>query len=100
QARERDLHPQRREHLAHARHQLLEMRVVAGGEREQTDLVVAGCVVTLQGGLNDRFNGAVPEWPLDDATLAEPALPGAAVDDLDGNPVVGCLDEWDDRPSR
>src|SRR5262249_42096829 len=71
---------------------------VAGGERKQADLVIAGGVVALQRGPDDRLDGAVAERPLDDRALAEPALPGAATHDLDGDPVVGRLDEGDDRP--
>ena len=74
--------------------------IVAGREREQADLVVARVLVALERGLDDRLDRAIAERPLDHRALAEPALPGAAAHDLDGDPVVGRLDKGDDRPGR
>ena len=100
QARQRDLHVERGEDLAHPRDELLELGVVAGRERQQADLVVPRVLVALQGGVDDRLDGPVPERALDHGALAEPALPGAAAHDLDGDPVVRRFHERDDRRGR
>src|SRR5262249_41709338 len=76
------------------------MRVVARGEGEQADLVVAGGLVALERSLDESLDRAIPQRALDDRALAEPALPGTAAHDLDGDPVVSRLNERNDRPGR
>src|SRR5438105_11233585 len=100
QARQRDVNAQRREHLVHPLDQLLEVRVVAGAEAEEADLVVTRVAVAFEGRLHDRLDGAHAQGPFDDGRLAEAALPRAAAHDLDGDAVVRGLDVGDDRSGR
>src|SRR5262249_52992644 len=100
QAWQRHVDPERSEHLVHTMNQLLEVRVIAGAQAQQANFVVAGILVALQRRLDDRLDRADAQWSLDDSRLAETTLPGTATHDLDGNAVVWCLHERDDRPRR
>ncbi len=97
QARQRDVHAQRAEHVVHARHQLLEIRVIAGRKAQQADFVEPGAAVTVERGLHDGFDGAHAQRPFDGGRLTEAALPGAAAHDFDADAIVGHLHERHDR---
>ena len=57
--------------------QFIEMRVVAGRQRQQRDLVVAGLLVRLDRRPNNRLDATEPQRPLGRRALAEAAAAGA-----------------------
>ena len=72
--------------------------VVAGGERCQRELVVAGAAELLQAGLDDIVGRALAHRPVPGAGMAEAAAARAAAHDLDRRAVEDGRGVRHDRP--